>query len=132
MNARILVLAVILVVAPTLSFRFASAQTSQSPQKHFRLQIRSTNGVSIRVRGAVWMDGTNTNVTVVDQQTPFDMETLGTVVNGILKVDGRDPIHVQVTDEATGTQTLSADGHAIIVGQGLAPNSGWAFIRTER
>ena len=78
------------------------------------------------------MDGTNTNVTVVDQQTPFDLETLGTVVNGILKVDGRDPIRVQVTDEATGTQTLSAEGHAIIVGQGLAPNSGWAFIRTER
>jgi len=78
------------------------------------------------------MDGTNTNVTVVDQQTPFEMETTGTVVNGILKVDGRDRIRVQVTDEATGRQTLSAEGHEIIVGQGLAPNSGWAFIRTEK
>ena len=100
--------------------------------RDFRLQISAANGASIHVRGAVWMDGTNTNVTVVDQQTPFDMETLGTVVNGILKVDGRDPIRVEVTDEATSTQTLSAEGHAIIVGQGLAPNSGWAFIRTER
>ena len=78
------------------------------------------------------MDGTNTSVTVVDQETPFDLETFGTVVNGILTVDGRVPIRVQVTDEETGKQTLSAEGHAIIVGQGLAPNSGWAFIRTEK
>jgi hypothetical protein len=41
-------------------------------------------------------------------------------------------MRVRVTDEATGSETLSAEGHAIIVGQGLAPNSGWAFIRTER
>ena len=132
MKLRILVLAGILVVVSTLSFRFASAQTPQSPQQHFRLQVRSANEASIHVRGAVWMDGTNTNVTVVDQQTPFEMETTGTVVNGILKVDGRDRIRVQVTDEATGRQTLSAEGHEIIVGQGLAPNSGWAFIRTEK
>jgi type II secretory pathway pseudopilin PulG len=132
MKIRVLVLAVIISVVPTVTFRLASAQTSQNAQKHFRLQIRSANEASVHVRGAVWMDGTNTNVTVVDQQTPFDMETLGTVVNGILKVDGRDPIRVEVTDEATSTQTLSAEGHAIIVGQGLAPNSGWAFIRTEK
>jgi type II secretory pathway pseudopilin PulG len=129
---RVLILTVIIVLVPVISFRFASAQTSQNAQRQFRLQINAANGASIRVRGAVWMDGTITNVTVVDQQTPFDMETLGTVANGILKVDGRDPVRVQVTDEATGTQTLSAEGHAIIVGQGLAPNSGWAFIRTEK
>ena len=132
MKIRVLVLAIILIVVPTISFYIASAQTTQDPRKQFRLQIRSANEVSVHVRGAVWMDGTNTNVTVVDQQTPFDLETFGTVVNGILKVDGRDPIRVQVTDEGTGTQTLSAEGHAIIVGQGLAPNSGWAFIRTEK
>jgi hypothetical protein len=132
MKIRVLILTVTLIVVPVISFRFASAQTSQNPQKHFRLQVRSANGASIHVRGAVWMDGTNTNITVVDQQTPFDMETLGTVVNGILKVDGHDPICVQVTNVATGTQTLSAEGHAIIVGQGLAPNSGWAFVRTEQ
>jgi hypothetical protein len=132
MKIRVLVLAVVMVIVPVISFQFASAQTSQNPQKHFRLQIRSAAGASVHVRGAVWMDGTNTNVTVVDQETPFDMETTGTVVNGILKVDGRDPIQVQVTDQGTGMQTLSAEGHAIIVGQGLAPNSGWAFIRTEK
>jgi hypothetical protein len=60
------------------------------------------------------------------------METFGTVINGILQVDGQQPIQVRVTDEGTGRQTLSTEGHAIIVGQGLAPNSGWAFIRTEK
>ena len=132
MKIRVLVLATLMVAVVLPDFRWASAQTSQNPQRHFRLTVSSANDVSLRVRGAVWMDGTNTNVTIVDQQTPFDLETLGTVVNGILKVDGSDRIRVQVTDEATGAQTLSAEGHAIIVGQGLAPNSGWAFIRTER
>ena len=132
MKVRVLVLTIIVTVVPTISFYVASAQTTQDPRRHFRLQITSANEVSVHVRGAVWMDATNTNVTVVDQQTPFDLETLGTVVNGILKVDAQDPILVQVTDVATGNQTLSAEGHAIIVGQGLAPNSGWGSVRTER
>jgi hypothetical protein len=132
MKIRVLVFAVILSVVPTICFWRVSAQTVPNAQKHFRLQITSATGASIRVRGAVWMDGTNTNVTVVDQQTPFDLETTGTVVNGIFKVDARDPMRVAVTDEGTGVQTLSAEGHAIIVGQGLAPNSGWAFVRTEK
>src|SRR6185436_16477738 len=132
MKIRVLMLAAILTVVPLASFRFASAQTSQDPRRNFQLQISAANGTSVHVRGAVWMDGTNTNVTIVDQQTPFDLQTLGTVVNGILKVDGKTPIRVQVTDVGSGTQTLSAEGHEIIVGQGLAPSSGWAFIRTER
>ena len=132
MKIRVLVFAVILTAVVTPDFRFASAQTRQDPRRNFRLQISAATGTSVHVRGAIWMDGTNTNVTIIDQQTPFDVETFGTVVNGILKVDGRDPIRVRVTDVATGNQTLSAEGHAIIVGQGLAPNSGWAFIRTEQ
>ena len=132
MKVRVLVLTVIVTVVPTISFYVASAQTTQDPRRHFRLQITSANEVSVHVRGAVWMDGTNTNVTLLDHQTPFDMQTFGTVVNGILTVDGRDRMRVQVTDEATGKQTVSAEGHAIIVGQGIAPNSGWAFIRTEK
>jgi hypothetical protein len=132
MKIRVLVFAATIFAVCLSCFWFASAQTSSNAQKHFRLTISAVNGASVHVRGAVWMDGTNTNVTVVDQQTPFYMETQGTVVNGILKVDGRDPIRVQVTDEGSGTQTLSAEGHAIIVGQGLAPNSGWGFIRTEK
>ena len=117
---------------PVISFRFASAQTPSDTPRHFRLRIAAANGAVVHVRGAVWMDGTNTNVTVVDQETPFDLETQGTVVNAILKVDGRERMRVRVTDEATGSETLSAEGHAIIIGQGLAPNSRWAFIRTER
>jgi hypothetical protein len=68
MKIRVLVLASILTVVPTISFYIASAQTTQDPRKHFRLQIRSTTQAPLHVRGAVWMDGTNTNVTVVDQQ----------------------------------------------------------------
>jgi len=132
MKIRVLVLTVILIVVPIVSFRFASAQTSDNALRHFRLQITSATAASVHVRGAVWMDGTNTNVTVVNQQTPFDMETTGSVVNGILTVDGRDSMRVQVVDEGKGVQTVSAEGHAIIVGQGLAPNSGWAFVRTEQ
>ena len=78
------------------------------------------------------MDGSNTDVIIVDQRTPFEVETLGTVINGILKVDGRDPIRVQVTDEGTGKETLAAEGHAIVVGQGLTQNSEWGFVRTEK
>ena len=76
------------------------------------------------------MDGASTDVVIVDQVAPIEMTTYGNVINGILRVDGSDPIRVRVIDESTGIDTLRAEGHAIIVGQGLTEKSDWAFIRT--
>jgi hypothetical protein len=132
MNARILILAIVLGAVDIQSSPSVSAQTSPNTVRNFRLRINAAAGDAVHVCGAVWMGGSNTNVVIVDQQTPIEMGTYGSAVNGILKVDGRDRIRVQVTDETNGTPTLSAEGHAIIVGQGLAPNSGWAFVRTEQ
>jgi hypothetical protein len=117
MNARILILAVVLGAVGFQSSPSMSAETSPNTLRNFRLRINAAAGEVVHVRGAVWMDGSNTNVVIVDQQTPIEMETYGSVMNGILKVDGRDRIRVQVTDETNGTPTLAAEGHAIIVGE---------------
>jgi len=131
MNVRILSLAVVLSAA---GFQSSSAQTSQNQNtlRNFRLSVNAVAGNDIRVRGAVWTDGSTTNVMIVDQQTPFEFDTFGSVIDGILSVDGREAIRVQVMDEATGRITLAAVGNAIVVGQGLTENPEWAFIKTAR
>jgi hypothetical protein len=90
-----------------------SAQTSPNTLHNFRLRINAAAGEAVHGRGAVWMDGSNTNVVIVDQQTPIEMETYGSVVNGTLKVDGHDRIRVQVTDETNGTPTLAVRSEAL-------------------
>jgi hypothetical protein len=45
MKIRVLVLTVILIAVPVVSFRLASAQTSRNALRHFRLQITSATAL---------------------------------------------------------------------------------------
>ena len=133
MQIRILVLAVIIGVSALPSSSSLAAQTSSNTLRRFGLRVYAADPrEQVRVRGAVWTDGSSTEVVIVDQQTPLDLTTFGNVVNGIFRGEGQKPIRVEVKDESTGAMSVSAMGSAIVVGQGLAPNPEWAFIKTTK
>ena len=41
-------------------------------------------------------------------------------------------MRVEVKDEATGTVKMTAAGPSVVVGQGLAQNPEWSFIKTSK
>jgi hypothetical protein len=57
MNARILILAVVLGAVDIQSSPSMSAQTSPNTLRNFRPRINAAAGGAVHVRGAVWMDG---------------------------------------------------------------------------
>jgi hypothetical protein len=133
MKIRILVLSVVLGLSALPSSSWLSAQTSSNTLRKFGLRIYAADPrEQVRVRGAVWTDGSSTEVLIVDQHTPFDLITFGNVINGIFRGEGQKPIRVEVKDESTGMVSVSAMGSAIVVGQGLAQNPEWAFIKTTK
>jgi hypothetical protein len=76
------------------------------------------------------MDGSSTDVVIVDRQTPVELVAVGNVINGIFRTDDGKTIRVEVKDEATGKVSMTASGSAVVVGQGLAQNPDWAFIKS--
>ncbi len=133
MNCRVLVLSSVLSSLALPTSTSLSAQTSPNTIRKYGLRIYSLDRVQrVHVRGAVWMDGSNTQVVIVDRQTPVEIITVGDVINGIFRADDGRAMRVEVKDEATGTVNMTAAGPSVVVGQGLAQNPEWSFIKTSK
>jgi hypothetical protein len=128
--------ALLISIALPIAFATASsAHAGASPQgentlRTFRLRVESaTTGRAIRVRGALWVDGSARRVEIIDQTTPYQLTVVGNIVNGIFEAEHNAEIRVDLTDVTTGRQRLERTGETVVLAQGLAPNSDSAFIR---
>jgi len=68
------------------------------------------------------MDGSATEVVIVDRNTPVEILAFGNVINGIFRGDDGKAIRVALNDDATGTVVMQGSGPSVVVGQGLAQN----------
>lgn len=128
--------ALLISIALLITFAAASgAHAGASPQdentlKTFRLRVESaTPGRTIRVRGALWVDGSARRIEIIDQTTPYQLTVVGNIVNGIFEAEHNAQMRVDLLDVTTGRQRLGRTGETVVLAQGLAPSSDAAFIR---
>lgn len=75
------------------------------------------------------MDGATRQVRIVDQDTPFALTASGNILNGIFETTAGAQIRVALVDVASSQRRLEATSQSVILGQGLAPNADWGFVR---
>jgi hypothetical protein len=123
------------IASPVVLATTSSAHAVASPQgentlRTFQLRVESaTPGRAIRVRGALWVDGSARRVEIVDQATPYQLTAVGNIVNGIFEAEQNAQIRVDLLDVTTGRQRLQGTGATVVLAQGLAPSTESAFIR---
>src|SRR5882672_7402697 len=111
--------AVVVAVTSNSAAGGAFAQNrSENTLRTYQLRVGSASaGGAVRVRGAVWVDGSVRQVQVVDQETPFELTVLADIVNGIFQADQDGAIQVELVDLATGQRRLQGTGRSIVVAQ---------------
>src|SRR5262245_33116795 len=101
----------------------------------YEIRIRSAAATETHVRGAVYLNGDDADVTILDQLTPVSITGDASLVSGIVQSASREtPVHVEVfVAEADGTRRMKfgARGRTILLGdeEEKPPRS---FIRTAK
>src|SRR5262245_18073597 len=101
----------------------------------YEIRIRSASGTETHVRGAVYLNGNDADVTLLDQLTPVSIKGEASLVSGIVQSASRDtPVHVEVfvaEPDGTSRMKFGARGRTILLGdeEQQPPRS---FIRTAK
>lgn len=120
----------IAVATALLACAHVLAQAPQNTLRTYRLTINSPAASgTVRVRGALWVDGSTRQVRIIEQDTPFELTAFGNIVNGIFETTAGAQIRVELVDVASSQRRLVATSQSVILGQGLAPNADWGFVR---
>lgn len=110
----------------------AQARPESNTIKTFSLQIESADlNQQTTVEGAVWVDGTTPVVRVVRQLTPVDLTLTGNLVNGIFVAASDTQVRVRLVEAGTGGDRFEAAGPSVVFARGLAPTSGYVFIKAQ-
>ena len=93
---------------------------TSKPKRAYEIRIRAPDGAEARVRGAVYLDGDETGLTLVDQVTPIDVTGHASLVSGILQaVEPEARLRVEVlaaeTDEPMRV-VMGAVGRTVLLG----------------
>lgn len=100
--------------------------------EHFTIRVSADNQSQgqVAIRGAVYGSGTRT-VQVIDGMTPFELETRGPVLSGMVQaIDPSAPVRVEVfsTDgDVVARCIMGARGRTVLLGEKLSQGR---FIRT--
>ena len=118
------------VVLTTSSAHAVASPQGENTLRTFQLRVESaTPGRAVHVRGALWVDGSARRVEIVDQTTPYQLTAVGNIVNGIFEAEPNTQIRVDLLDVTTRQQRLQRTAETVVLAQGLAPNTEFAFIR---
>jgi hypothetical protein len=129
-SALLASIALPVVLATTSRAHAVASPQGENTLRTFRLRVESaTPGRAIRVRGALWVDGSARRVEIVDQATPYQLTAVGNIVNGIFEAEQNAQIRVDLLDVTTGRNRLQRTAETVILAQGLAPSTESAFIR---
>ena len=110
----------------------AQARPEADTIKTFSLRIESADvNQQTTVEGAVWVDGTTPVVRVVRQLTPVDLALTGNLVNGIFVAASDTQVRVRLVEAGSGGDRLEAAGPSVVFARGLAPTSGYVFIKAQ-
>lgn len=93
---------------------------SPAPTRAYEIRIRAHDGAEVHVRGAMYLGGEGTDVTLVDQLTPLDVVGQASLVSGIVQaVEPGVRLNVEVLaaePEETMRVVMGATGRTILLG----------------
>ena len=101
----------------------------------YEIRIRSASETETHVRGAVYLNGDDADVTILDQLTPVSIKGDASLVSGIVQSASREtPVHVEVfvvNADGPPQMKMGARGRTILLGdeEERPPRS---FIRTAK
>lgn len=129
-SALLASIALAVALATMSSARAIASPQGENPLRTFQLRVESaTPGRAIRVRGALWVDGSARRVEIIDQATPYEVTVVGNIVNGIFEAERNGQNRVDLLDVTSGRHSLQKTAETVVLAQGLAPSTQSAFVR---
>jgi hypothetical protein len=102
----------------------------------YEIRIRSAAETETHVRGAIYLNGNDADVTLLDQLTPVSIKGDASLVSGIVQSASREtPVRVEVFVAEADDEprmVMGARGRTILLGDEKREESPRRFIRTAK